>query len=398
MSLALTLHFALVFLAWALATTWCVQAVTAAVGLRQLPSLLALDAPARPPEYTSLAVIVPACDEQHAIAPCIQSLLDQDWPNLHIIAVDDRSADDTGHILDALQRRNPDRLSVIHITALPAGWLGKPHAMAQAADHATARFQPRWLLFTDADVLFHPECLRRSLALAETQQADHLVTLPTAIIYSAGEGMLMAFLQVLGLLGARLWKVADASTRDAVGIGAFNLIRTSAYEQLGGFAALRLQILEDLALARRVKDAGLRQRVTLAPGYVRIHWAPGIRGVLNTMTKNLFAVFRFRILLMAAACCGLTGLCLGPILGLVWSPTRLPSLVALIAITALYRLSSRYLTRMTPLYSFGFPIGAVLFLYAILKSAATTLRSGGVHWRGTFYPLQQLRAAAIKLR
>ena len=398
MSLALTVHFALVFLAWALVATWSFQTITAAIGLRQLPSLPALGSAARPPEDASLAVIVPACNEQLAISACIQSLLDQDWPNLHVIAVDDRSTDETGHILDGLQSSHPDRLSVIHITELPAGWLGKPHAMALAADHARAFFQPRWLLFTDADVLFHPECLRRSLALAETQQADHFVTLPTAIIHSAGEGLLMAFLQVLGLSGARLWKVADPSTRDAVGVGAFNLVRTSAYEQLGGFAALRLQILEDLALARRVKDFGLRQRVALAPGYVRVHWAPGIRGVLDTMTKNLFAVFRFRILLMAAASCGLGVLCLGPILGLVWSPTRLPALIALAAIAALYGTSRRYLTRMSPLYFFGFPLGATLFLYAILKSTATTLRNGGVHWRGTFYPLQELRDVAIKIR
>ncbi len=391
-------HVAPMVMAWVLAAAWSIQALTAAAGLRRLPSLLALNPAAGPADDTSIVVIVPACNEQRAIAPCIQSLLNQDWPNLHIIAVDDRSTDDTGSLLDALGSNHPHLLSVMHITSLPVGWLGKTHAMAQAAERAKAMFQPRWLLFTDADVLFHPECLRRSLSLAESQQADHLVVTPTAILHTAGEGMVMSFLQVMGLWGSRLWKVADPSTRDAIGIGAFNLLRTAAYDQLGGFTTLRLQILEDLALARLIKDSGLRQRVALAPGFVRIHWAPGIRGVLNTMTKNLFAIFRFRILFMVAACCGLIFLCLGPYLGLVWSPTRLPSLLALIAITGLYRTGSRYLTRMTPLYVFGFPVSATLFLYAIVKSAVVTLWSGGVSWRGTFYPLRELRNVAIKLR
>ena len=398
MSLASFVHFSLVALAWILAAAWSIQALIAAVGLRHVHSLLAQQFAAGPAEGTSIVVIVPACNEQHAIAQCIQSLLDQDWPNLQIIAVDDRSTDGTGMILDELKSRYPDRLSALHITALPEGWLGKTHAMAQAAEYAKARFQPQWLLFTDADVLFHPECLRRSLALAEAQRADHLVVTPTAIIHTAGEGMVMSFLQVMGLWGTRLWKVADPSTRDAVGIGAFNLLRASAYEQLGGFRELRLQILEDLTLARLVKDSGLRQRVAFAPGYVRIHWASGIRGVLNTMTKNLFAVFSFRLGFMAAACAGLFVLCLGPCLFLAWTPTRVPSLLTLVAIAGLYRTSWRYLTKITPLFCFGFPVSAVLFLYAIFKSTAVTLWSGGVRWRGTFYSLQELRKVAIKLR
>ena len=398
MNLVPVVHFALIAAAWVLAIAWSIQAVSAARGLRRLPSLLRPQCPSEPSSEASVAVIVPACNEQQAIAQCIQSLLEQDWPNLRIIAVDDRSTDNTGGLLDALAGSHPGRLTVMHINALPAGWLGKTHAMAQAADYARTLFQPQWMLFTDADILFHPECLRRSLALAESEQADHLVVTPTAIIRTSGEGMVMSFLQVMGLWGTRLWKVADPSTRDAIGIGAFNLMRTSAYEQLGGFTTLRLQILEDLALARLVKNSGLRQRVALAPDYVRVHWAPGVRGILNTMTKNLFAIFSFRIPLMIAACCGLTLLSLGPCLGVLWAPTRLPSLLALLAIVGLYRTSGRYLLRITPIYCIGFPVSAVLFLYAICKSTVVTLQSGGVRWRGTFYSLHELRKVAIKLR
>ncbi len=398
MSLALVIRVCCVVSSWALAAAWVVQAVTAALGLRRLPSLLHPSAPSIPPEDSSVTVIVPACNEQQTIAACLQSLVDQDWRNLRVVAVNDRSTDNTGAIMESLRNKYPERLAILHITSLPEGWLGKTHAMATAVRHAKFLYQPRWLLFTDGDVLFHPECLRRSLAMAEVDKADHFVTAPTAIVHTPGEAMVMSFLQVIGLWGARLWRVADASTRDAVGVGAFNLVRTSAYDQLGGFERLRLQILEDLALARLVKDAGLRQTVALAPHFVTIHWAAGIRGVLNTMTKNLFAIFRFRILSMSAGCCGLAILCLGPFLGLIWPQTRLPSLLALLAIASLYWTAARYLTRLHPANVVTFPISAILFLYAILRSTIVTLRDGGVMWRGTLYPLKELRDVAVRYR
>ena len=398
MSLAFLLHPILILCAWALALTWSLHAAFSAAGLRRLPSLLDPASPVAPHAENSVVVIVPACNEQQTISACLTSLIDQDWHNLHIIAVDDRSTDATGQIMDRLAAEHPNRLSVLHITALPEGWLGKTNAMATAARLAQGTGQPRWLLFTDGDVLFHPECLRRSLALAESQEADHFITAPTAIVHTRREGMIMAFLQVLGLWGARLWRVADPATRDAIGIGAFNLLRTSAYNQVGGFERLRFQVLEDLALGRLIKDAGLRQRVALAPQFVRVHWAAGIRGVLNTMTKNLFAIFQFRILLVILACLGLMIVCLGPFLGLILRETRLASLVAIAAIACLYAVANRRLSRLPVSNWVFFPAAAVLFLYAIVRSTALTLLHGGVSWRGTFYPLDTLRRSALRLR
>lgn len=366
-------------------------------GLRMLPKLRELGPVTLARETPSLAVIVPARNEAGAVGACVQSLLDQHYGNLLIIAVDDRSTDATGAILDELSVEHPERLKVLHITSLPEGWLGKTHAMAVAARHARAAFEPEWLLFTDGDVLFDPECLRRTLALAVEQGADHFVTLPTAILHTAGENIIMGFLQVLGLWGVRLWRVSDPKARDAIGVGAFNLLRSTAYEQIGGFARLRLQVLEDLALGHLIKSQGFRQGVALAQGYVRVHWAPGITGVLHTMTKNLFAVFQFRVALLLLACCGVAVVCLGPVAGLFWASTRLPSSIALLAILALYWIAARHLTPIPIVSALAFPLGAILMLYALLRSAGVTLRDGGVRWRGTFYPLAELRRHAAKL-
>ena len=208
--------------------------------------------------------------------------------------------------------------------------------------------------------------------------------------------MLLGCFQVLGFWAVRAWRIPNPRTRDAVGIGAFNLLRTSTYTQLGGFEALRYQIVEDLALGRRVKQLGLRQRVAFAPGYVSVHWAAGIRGIRGTMTKNLFAIFGYRVLLITLGSAGLLVLCVGPFAALFFRPTRIPGTIATLAIAAIY-VVARPLTRVPARYALGFPVATILLVYAILRSAAVTLHAGGVTWRGTFYPLPALSAQAQPL-
>jgi hypothetical protein len=379
-------------LAWLVALGWIWKAISAFGGLPRIPNLLDPKYDLSPTGNPSITVIVPARDEQEALPVCLASLVAQDYPNLNIIAVDDRSTDATGKIMDNLAALHPACVHSLHVTALPEGWLGKPHAMALAARHALAAHHPDYLLFTDADVIFQPQAIRRSLAQAIATQADHFVTFPTPIIKTVGEGMLLGYLGVMGLWVTRPWKAADPKAiRDSIGIGAFNLLRTPAYQQLGGFDALRIEILEDLTLARRVKLAGLRQRVAVAPGMVSLHWAPGAMGIVNGMTKNLFAIFRFDITFVLAACVGLAVLCLGPFLFLAAPSTRLPAVLAVASIATLYALAERH-SRISAMYSFLFPAGAMLFLYSLLHSAFITLREGGITWRGTFYSLVELRS------
>jgi cellulose synthase/poly-beta-1,6-N-acetylglucosamine synthase-like glycosyltransferase len=389
---------ALKLLAWLIALAWLWKAITAARGLPSIPNLRALRYDLTPAGCPTVTVIVPARNESADITATLESLLNQDYPNLQILAANDRSTDSTGAIMDALAAQHPTKLHILHVRELPTGWLGKTHAMALAARHAVAIQQPDYLLFTDADVVFHREAIRRSLAEAVTTQADHFVTFPTPLIKSVGEGMLLGYLQVMGLWATRPWRASDPkSIRDSIGIGAFNLLRTPAYQQLGGFDVLRMEILEDLTLAHRVKLASLRQRVAVAPGMVTLHWATGAMGVVNVMTKNLFAVFRFRTSLVLLSCFWFTLFCLGPMVFLALPETRVPAILTLISIVALYALSSRH-SRISPLYAILFPAGAALFIYSIVRSAFTTLKLGGVIWRGTFYPLAELRKNRPPLR
>ncbi|HTJ86458.1 MAG TPA: glycosyltransferase family 2 protein, partial [Terriglobales bacterium] len=274
-----------------LALIWLSRVVDA---VRGVPTIADIARPEwdRTPEATGnrLAVVVPACNEEDSIEQALRRLIALDYPNYQVIAVNDRSSDRTGAIMDAVAAPSNGRLKVVHITELPAGWLGKTHAMWSAARQSNSD----WILFTDADVMFRPDCLRRTIAYAEAEPADHVVLLPKIIMKSAGEKMMVGFFQLLFVFGHRPWKVADPKAKDHIGVGAFNLVRRSVYEQIGTYATLKFEVVDDMKLGKVVKNAGFRQRVVFGDDLIEIRWAKGARGVVNNLTKNFFAVMSFQ--------------------------------------------------------------------------------------------------------
>ena len=385
-------HTAMQALSWMIAAAWLGKLVEAAAGFGAIPCLWAPEFDRAPEGNPSVAVVIPARNEAAKVRACIESLLLQDYPNLKVIAVDDRSTDATGSILDESEASDQTgRLKVLHVGELPAGWLGKTHAMALAARFAIDHYAVDYLLFTDADIQFSREALRRALVAAIRSRADHFVTLPTTIAKTWGEAMVLAYLQVLGMWAVRTWRVPDPKAkRDAIGVGAFNLLRTEAYQQIGGFEALRMEVLEDLTLGRLMKHQGFRQRVGIAPGLVSVHWAAGVTGIIRGMTKNFFAVFHYRLPVVLLATTATAILCIGPAVGLAIPEARLPSLLAWAGAAGMYAISRRA-SWLSVWYASLLPVAAALVVYAMLRSTLVTLVHGGVTWRGTFYSLDELR-------
>jgi len=392
--------FTIIF-AWLVALVWTQRVLSAARNLPHIPNLLdSSDPPVSSFDSSTalVSVIVPARNESIAIEATLRSLLAQTIP-IEIIAVDDRSTDATGDLMDRLAAEDPPTgkcLRVIHIETLPAGWMGKNHAMALAAHQATAP----WLLFTDGDVLFRPDTLGRALGYAQRAAVDHLVLLPTLILKTSGERMLSAVFQSLSLLTWRPWKIADPKARrESIGMGAFNLVRSEVYRSIGGFEGAPLEVLEDLRLGYAIKRRGYRQHLVLGGGLIQLYWAAGAFGMLHNLTKNIFATFRFRLSLLLAACLGLLIFCLTPLAALFapW-PVRSAGLVSLAMIVLLYATASRYYNRIPVAYVFTFPVAVLLVLYAMLRSMMVTLIRQGIVWRGTFYRLSELRHHAGPLR
>jgi GT2 family glycosyltransferase len=387
---------------WGVALLWATRGGAWLRGMSRLPDLRR-ETPGR--GRGRLSVIVPARNEGKSVGAGLRSLLASKGVELEVIAVDDRSTDETGLVMDALEqepRENGVRYLVEHVQVLPPGWLGKPHAMARGAALATGE----WLLFTDGDVVFAEETLARSLAWLEREGGDHLLVVPTVMARSAGESMMLPLLHILSIWGPRLWRVADPDARDAVAVGAFNLMRRTTYAAVGGWERLRMEVIEDLRMGYLIKQAGFASRVVTGRDMVRIRWAHGARGVVDNLTKNVFAAFRFRIGLMVAGTVATAIMCLLPFAGIVtgamWDRAWLwPSLVSVAVLAALYWRYRRFADpggAATMLWLAAFPLAALVFVYAMARSMVLTLVRGGVVWRGTLYPLHELREHAGPLR
>lgn len=379
-----------------LALVWWSRVVDAALGMRHVPDLAqaAWDRPPGGPDRAPrVSIIVPARNEQESIERCLQCLLVLDYPDYEVIAVDDRSTDATGAIMDRVAAVAPaSRLKVVHVRELPPRWLGKTHAMWTAACQATGD----WLLFTDADVFFHADALRRALAYLQESGFDHLVLFPTMTMDSPGESMMIGFFQVMFTFGHRPWKVADPKTKDHMGVGAFNLVRRSVYEGIGTYERLRLAVVDDMKLGQTVKEHGYRQQNVFGRDLISLHWAPGALGVVDNLTKNAFAVMNFNLAKVLGATFLLLLLNLGPWLGLLLAPGwgRLGYGLAVAAVALLY-LGMSWRSHISPVYFLSHSPAALLFAYIMLRSTLLTLVRGGVVWRGTFYPLEELRQGLV---
>src|SRR5580704_4246325 len=278
-----------------LAAAWLSRIIEAATGMPRVQDISRPQWDRNPVTLAGnprVSIIVPARNEQQDIAQTLTQLLALDYDNYEVIAVNDRSTDGTGEIMDrvASDPATHERLKIIHIAELSPGWMGKTYAMWTAGRQATGD----WLLFTDADVLFKPDSVRRALAYGEAEQADHVVLFPQMIMKRAGERMMVAFFQTLFVFGHRPWKVADPKSKDHMGVGAFNLICRTAYEAVGTYKALRMEVLDDMKLGKVVKNAGFAQRNVFGDDLISIRWANGALGVVNNLTKNFFAILSFQ--------------------------------------------------------------------------------------------------------
>jgi hypothetical protein len=343
-------------------------------------------------EWPALSVVVPARDEAQRIEAALASLSAQDYPALEILAIDDRSTDGTGEILERLAARDA-RIRVLHITALPEGWLGKVHALHQGAQRARGA----WWLFTDADVRFRPGTLRRALRYAEAQGVDHLVCVPE--VHAQGLWLdiaARAFLLML-CVGARLAWVNAPGSRTPMGIGAFNLVRAEVLRRTPGFEWLRMETVDDYGLGVMVKNAGARTRLVNAEADLSVTWYESLWAMVKGVEKNSFgpaAGYSWaRLALGLALVWGLVAappaaLAMGWALGAV--PLLGAGLAALAAMAAFALLAPRGRARDAVVWLLA-PLGMAMVGAMMLRAAWRCTRNGGIEWRGTRYPLGALR-------
>ena len=341
----------------------------------------------------TLSVVIPARDEGAALERAARSLLAQDYPGLEIIVVDDRSSDATPSILRDLAAAD-GRLVVLRVDELPAGWLGKNHALWRGAERASGE----WLLFTDADVVFAPGALRRAVAFAVTEGLDHLTLAPRLLARSL---VLRAFVVFFGYAFVALWgayRANDPKSSRGVGIGAFNLVRRSAYERIGTMRALSLRPDDDIRLGRRLRAFGFKQRVLNGNEFLSVEWYPSLAAAIRGLEKSMYSGMEYRVVDAVAVLLYLLATMVWPFVGvfLVGGVDRVLLGVVDVALwTALletYRQSTSDRLDLSALaVALLFPFSALCFALAIVRSVYIA-ETRGVRWRGTTYPLALLRA------
>lgn len=351
-------------------------------------------------EMPRLTVIIPACNEADTIEDALQSLRQSTYPNLDIILINDRSTDETGAIINRLARQDK-RIFSFHVTELPIDWLGKVHALHLATQYAKGDF----LLYTDADVHFHPDTLSRAVAYMQAHALDHLTVLPeirpssSSVLSQNLVSIVIAGFAALFLYGLRLRNVRKPDSTAFVGVGAFNMVRRSAFDKTRGWAWLKMEVIDDVGLGKMMKESGGKSDALNGVGFIHLEWYSDLLALIRGFEKNFFAgigQYSWKILLWRTL--QLATLVFLPYLAAYWvfkisGSAFLLGMILIVhwIIPAVFALPFRKIMPVKP-YLLGFlPLGFVIIIGIMLRSAWVVTRKGGIYWRGTFYSLSSLR-------
>ena len=352
--------------------------------LRNLHSLVTIplfereDPPALD-DWPKLSIIISACNEAHTIQPAISTILEQDYPDLEIILVNDRSTDKTGEIIDHISKKD-SRVKTINITQLPERWLGKVHALYEASKRITGD----WILITDADVHLRQRTLRQAIALCASCGYDHLSLLPK--VYTS------SFWHEIVLKSFAFLLLQDIRNLKFCGVGAFNLVKRSSLEKTEGFPWLRMEVADDMGLALLLQRAGAKNGYAFAFHHVSLTWYPSFGTMFRGLGKNAACAAQYSLYksLIFALC--LWAIVMGPILVLLHpSLPYLPVLgIGAYGLLVIYAVAAQTRLRENLLPSLFLPAGLILISFIVLLSGIVCKLRGGVSWRGTHYKTEDL--------
>lgn len=363
-----------------------ISSVTLAIGIRKMEKLadMAIDVETAGP---LVSIVVPACNEEDNIEKALFSFLSQDYANLEIIIVNDRSTDNTAEILNKLKSLS-SLIKVHSINELAEGWMGKSHALSVGASLARGKY----LVFTDADVVLEKTTISRAVSYMTTKRLAHL----TLLFKNMTPGWLLNSLildSALGLLFFfRPWLAKKNGSSCFVGIGAFNMMKRSVYQKVGGHKTIKMHPIDDMMLGKIIKENGFFQDCLLAYEFVSIPWYDSVGAMVNGLEKNMFAVVHYRVVLIPPILLAIIVVSILPVWGTILGDKNV-QMICFFAVAI--RFAAFYTAlRLQGLPGWYFPgciVTPYISCYIILKSAFVTIKRGGILWRGQHYSLADLK-------
>lgn len=331
-----------------------------------------------------VSVVLAARNEEKALERCVLSLVQQTYRQLEIILINDRSDDATGKIMSKLEAAYPN-VTVIEITELPERWMGKSHALYQGTKQAKGE----WLLFTDADILFEPSCIAKAITYSQRHSLDHLTMIPDFKGPNMFAKWYAAFIFMSASSFGRLWKIKDPKSTQSLGVGAFNLVRTAAYEKIGTHAEFAYITTDDAALGKKLKQTGFRQDAIYGTREIAVwNWYENVKQLIGSVEKS---VFRVPNAILTTISCLLT--MIYPWIGLFAGPpsARILCAVSLVSVFWLYMIYARH-SGSGKWYGIAHPIVGLFLIAGAWRGAVNAGRRGGMTWRGTTYDRTELKA------
>jgi len=384
------MHSLLLILAAATLLCWIAIGAELTFGIRQIKFLKDLPLPATT-AWPRVSVIIPARNEERNVEEALRSILSQDYPKLEVIVLDDRSTDRTAEILDRVATAY-SAIRVLHLTELPAGWLGKNYALSRGTQEASGDL----LLFTDADVVMSPSTVSRAVGYLLERHLDHLAIAPDVKMPGILLQLFVGAFSIFFSLYARPWKAKDPQSKCFIGIGAFNLVRTSVYRTAGTHCAIAMRPDDDIKLGKLIKKHGYRQEFLFGFQMMQVEWYGSVGALVDGLMKNVFAGMDYRISRIVGASVAQLLLNVWPFLGLFLTRGMAWALNVVIVgvIVALCWQSRRFLS-VVPWHGIGFPIATFLSIYIMWRSMLTAFIHDGITWRGTHYSLGELKANKV---
>jgi glycosyltransferase involved in cell wall biosynthesis len=368
---------------------WCILYLRTAYKVLHIP-LFEKEDPPVPEHWPRLSVVVAARDEADTIEQAASTLLGQDYPELEIIMVNDRSTDETGRIIREIARREV-RVKAVHVEHLPEGWLGKVHALHLGTEKSSGE----WILYTDADVHFRQGTLRRAVALALAREADHLCLMPEVRTGSFCLGVVMSAFKVLFAWTTRIADAGKPGSRAVVGAGAFNMVRRAALEKTEGFQWLRMEVGDDLGLGLMLSRSGAKSHFAIAQEHLGVTWYPSLGAMFRGMEKNLFGVgARYSLARMSMSVLLLWALVPAPLVAFLYTDVpwlRFFGAAACLSL-GLFAAAGKIRFRSGMLHTLLAPAGQLVISLMMLRSGILCTLRGGILWRGTRYKTGDLRA------
>ena len=336
-----------------------------------------------------ISVCVPARNEERGVEACLQSLLNQDYPNFEVIAIDDHSTDSTTQIMEALAQEY-SHLKVLEGINLPEDWLGKPFALHQAFKIA----QGEYILFTDADLVFKSNALNTAVHAMRARELDLLTLMPQAEFGSFWERAVQPV--IFGFIASltRFKNVNNPDHKSAMGFGAFLMFRRTAYEKIGGHEAGKADVLDDVLIAKRAKQAGLKLLVADGKQLFSIRMYFGLKEIWFGWQKNMFLAMNKSVVKAAYNIFVVLGFLCTPYIilainifkqiGWFWIGLAMASVV-LVSAAAYKTCDELGLHRNTAVL---FPLGALVMAAIMANSMFQTLVRKKTEWRGRIYSVK----------